>query len=484
MFSIRLFKRERFPPALLFRSVLLSTLLLFNFVIVAQTLFSGIWEGTLKAGTEIRMVFRISTDSAGAYQATLESPDQGSIAVKASQVRLIEDSVFIEIRQFNAKYSGKIIGDSINGRFIQGTGFPLNLKKVNQPTVKIRPQTPVPPFPYKTEELIYQNDKKTISYGATITIPQGNGPFAAVLLLTGSGQQNRDEEIVGHKPFAVIADHLTRNGFIVLRVDDRGTGKTTGEVFKSTTADYADDAKVSLNYLQTRKEVDKKRIGLIGHSEGGMIAQIIAAARKDIKFIVMLAGPGIPTLKLMEEQNEAILAKNGLTDEYMAPYLSLYTSILKTILASDSASAAAKVKTVVNSWIESTPKNIVAATTGIRDEASKENFIRQSVSQLGTAWFRYFLSYDPASNLGKITANVLALNGSEDIQVISKTNLAAIDSILKKGKSSKFEVKEMAGMNHLFQECKKCTLSEYSELDQTISPAVLDKITGWMKSVL
>ena len=430
------------------------------------------------------MIFRVSTDSAGAYQATLESPDQGSIAVKASQVKLTEDSVFIEIRQFNAKYSGKIIGDSINGKFIQGMGFPLNLKKVNQPTVKIRPQTPVPPFPYKTEELIYENDKKTISYGATITIPQGNGPFAAVLLLTGSGQQNRDEEMMGHKPFSVIADHLTRNGFIVLRVDDRGTGKTTGEVLNSTTADFADDANVSLNYLLTRKEVDKKRVGLIGHSEGGMIAQIIAAKRKDIKFIVMLAGPGIPTLKLMEEQNEAVLVKAGLPAEYRAPYLSLYVSILKTIVASDSSTAADKVKTVVNSWIESTPKNIVTATTGIRDETSKENFIRQFVGQVGTPWYRYFLSYDPAINLGKITASVLALNGSEDIQVISKTNLAAIDSTLKKGKTGKFEVKEMEGMNHLFQECKKCTLSEYSQLDQTISPIVLDKITGWMKSIL
>jgi alpha-beta hydrolase superfamily lysophospholipase len=463
--------------------IMVIAFLLIKLFTCAQTGFPGIWEGTLKAGAGVRMVFRISTDTASGYQATVESPDQGSIAAKASLVQLKDDSVFIEIKQFNAKYSGKIIGDSISGRFVQGVGFPLNLKKVSKVTLKIRPQTPVPPFPYKSEDLVYYNEAKTISYGATITIPEGDGPFPGLLLLTGSGQQNRDEEIMEHKPFAVLADHLTRNGFVVLRVDDRGTGKTTGNVLTSTTADFAADANVSLNYLAKRKEVDKKKMGLLGHSEGGMICQMVAAERKDINFIIMLAGPGIPTLKLMEEQNDAILTKAGLSAEYRASYISLYSTILQTILVSDTSSTVNNVRTVVNTWIEKTPKNIVIATTGIKDEASKDTFIRLFTNQVGSPWYRYFLTYDPAVNLKKITANVLALNGNKDIQVISRTNLAAIDSALQKGISQNFQVNEMEGLNHLFQECKSCTLSEYSQLDQTISPAVLNTITTWLKSI-
>jgi pimeloyl-ACP methyl ester carboxylesterase len=437
----------------------------------------------MKAGADIRMIFRISLDSTGKYQATVESPDQGSVAIKANLVELRDDSVFIGISQFNANYSGKIIGDSINGRFIQGMGFPLSLKKVNKASVKIRPQTPVPPFPYISEDLEYYNESKTIKFGATITIPKGNGTFPAVLLLTGSGQQNRDEEMMGHKPFAVLADHLTRNGFIVLRVDDRGIGKTTGSVINATTADFADDAITSIDLLAKRKEVDKKKIGLIGHSEGGIIAQMLAAEKKDIRFIVMLAAPGIPITKLMEEQNDTILAKAGLSAAYRGTYINLYNDIIKTILTSDTSSAVGKVRTVVNDWIEKTEKNIVIATTGIRDEASKETFIRQFVSQAGSPWFRYFLAYDPSENLKKISADVLAVNGNKDIQVISRSNLAAIDSILKKGKATNFEVKELEGLNHLFQECKSCTVSEYNQLDQTISTTVLNMITTWMKKI-
>ena len=239
----------------------------------AQTAFLGLWEGRMNAGVELRMIFNFTHDASKNFIAKMDCPDQGLKDINARAV-IKDDSIYLEIEQFKVKYSGRLTSDTIiSGIFRQNMSLPLNFKKINKVAEVIRPQTPIGPFPYKVEEMVYSNLDGTINYGATITIPNGRGPFPAVLLLTGSGQQNRDEEIVGHKPFAVIADHLTRNGFIVLRVDDRGMGKTTGDVFSATTRDFANDAIVSLNCLKNRNEVNKDKIGLIGHSEGGMIAQ-------------------------------------------------------------------------------------------------------------------------------------------------------------------------------------------------------------------
>jgi uncharacterized protein len=448
----------------------------------AQSAFTGIWEGKMNPGIEMRVVFYISQDSSKNYIATMEFPDQGMKDIKASKITVSNDSIRLEISKFGASYAGKLKGDSlITGTMKQGVSLPLNMKKVEKVSEIVRAQTPVPPFAYKSEDLVYTNKNKSISYGATITIPPGKGPFPAALLLTGSGSQNRDEEIVGHKPFAVIADHLTKNGFIVLRVDDRGMGKTTGDASIATTRDYANDAIASLEYLLQRPEVNKKKIGLIGHSEGGMIAQMVAAERKDINFVVLLAAPGEPTMKVMHDQNEAILRKSGMSKEYVAAYLELYGNILTTILAADSATAIAKVKPVVDEWINKTPKNIVMVTTGITNDSTKNNFVNVFVSQLNMPWIRYFLSYDPASYIKKISASVLALNGSKDVQVISKSNLPAIEAALKQSKSKNYEVKELEGLNHLFQECKSCTINDYGQLQQTISPAVLEIMTNWMK---
>lgn len=466
------------------RIILLFTVLLSTSAF-PQSAFNGIWEGKMNAGVEVRMVLYISQDASKNYIVTVEFPDQGLKDIKANTVTVSNDSIRLEISQFGASYSGKLKGDSmITGTFKQGMSFPLNVKKVEKVTTIVRPQTPVPPFAYKSEDVVYTNKNKSISYGATITIPPGKGPFPAVLLLTGSGQQNRDEEVMGHKPFAVIADHLTNNGFIVLRVDDRGIGKTTGNVAIATTRDFAHDATVSIEYLLGRPEVDKKKIGLIGHSEGGMIAQIVAAERKDINFVVMLATPGEHTMKVMNDQNEAILLKSGMSKEYVAAYLGLYKNILTTMIAADSASAKEKVMPVVEEWISKTPRNIVQATTGITNDSTKNNYVSLFVGQLNQPWFRYFLTYDPAPYIKKMNARVLALNGSKDVQIISKSNLAAIEAALKESKSKGYEIKELEGLNHLFQECKLCTVNEYGQLQQTISPVALEVMTSWMKKIL
>ena len=467
------------------KKIILLPLLAMILSTQAQTPFLGLWEGKMNAGVELRMIFHFSQDASKNLIAKMDCPDQGIKDVQASTFLIKDDSIYLEISQFQLKYSGRLTSDSvITGLFQQGIPLPLNFKRIDKVAQLKRPQTPVGPFPYIVEELVYSNIDKTINYGATITIPNGRGPFPAVLLLTGSGQQNRDEEVMGHKPFAVIADRLTRHGFIVLRVDDRGMGKTTGDVFSATTRDFADDAIVSLNYLRNRNEVDKNKIGLIGHSEGGMIAQIIAAERKDIYFVIMLAAPGENNMKLMSDQNEAILTKSGMPKEYIDAYIPFYNQMLSTIILADEASQMDSVKKLVDKWVANTPARIVMATTGIKDEITETNFVNQFVGQVGRPWFKYFLQYDPSVNMKKISASMLALNGSKDIQVVSKSNLMAIEAALKNGKSKRYLVKELAGLNHLFQECHTCTVNEYTKLEQTISPVLLNAITDWMKEIL
>lgn len=466
------------------RNIILFILLFTTTLAHAQSKFTGIWQGKMNAGTELTMIFHISQDAAKNYAVSIDCPEQTLKGVKASSVTINNDSIKLEIKEFSASYAGRLKGDSaIMGTLTQGVSLTLNLKKVEKVKEVVKPQTPVPPFPYKSEDVVYTNKNKSIQYGATITIPQGKGPFPAVLLLTGSGLQNRDEEISGHKPFAVIADHLTKNGFIVLRVDDRGIGQTTGNM-AGTTRDFADDANVSVDYLLRRPETNKKKIGLIGHSEGGMIAQIVAAERKDINFVVFLASPGEQNIKLMVDQNEALLRKAGMSKEYTTPYLELFKNIVTTLLATDSASAKEKVIPVVQEWIDKTPQNIVRATTGINNDSSRNNFVNLFLSQVNRPWFRYFFNYDAAPNLKKMTAHVLALNGSKDIQVIPTSNLAGIDAALKQGKTKGYEIKELEGLNHLFQECKSCTVNEYGQLQQTFSPKALEVMTEWMKKIV
>jgi pimeloyl-ACP methyl ester carboxylesterase len=468
----------------------MKKLLLFQLVMIivmssaAQDRFIGIWEGKISAGVDVRMIIHVSKTADGQYGVSLDSPDQGIKGIPASSVRLTADSIYVEVSGGSVRYAGKIVNDSlINGQFSQGRSFPVNMKKVMAVTELNRPQTPKPPFPYRSENVLYTTPDRTINYGATITIPEGKGPFPAVLMLTGSGPQNRDEEILGHRPFAVIADHLTRNGFVVLRVDDRGIGQTTGDNTKATTKDFAEDARISFEYLLNRSEVDKTKAGLIGHSEGGMIAQILGADRKDIAFIVMMAGPGTKIIDLMVEQVEAVRLQSGMPRQYLDAYLDLYRGIASSIALSDIAAAPANAKNVLDAWLHKTDAVTALYATGISDSASKEKFIQNFIDELNRPWFRYFLQYDPAVNLRKLTARVLALNGDKDIQVISGTNLPAIRSALKDRKETEYRIMEVPGVNHLFQECRSCTIQEYGTLEQTISPAVLAIITEWLKAL-
>ena len=466
---------------------LVASLALFAFVTqgLAQTekKILGTWEGKLNVGVELRIVFHIKENGAGGLLSTADSPDQSAFGMKCDTTFLAGENVTIEMHKVSASFTGKLIDDStIEGTFTQTAKVSLRLKKgeSKEPPRK-RPQTPQSPYPYKSEEVGYDNSNKSLHFGATITIPSGNGPFPAAVLITGSGPQNRDEEILGHHPFAVLADALTRKGMVVLRVDDRGVGKSTGDFTAATSADFAEDVNTSINYLISRPEVEKNKVGLIGHSEGGMIAPMVANQRKDINFIILLAGPGIKIIDLMTEQNMAVLRSLGISQPSLDVYAPFYKQLI-TVMADNTDTAASRIKatSIFEKWLAET-KEPVIRELGFESKKDQQEFIRDIVTGFSGKWFKYFLAFDPTPYLQKLNCKVLAINGDKDIQVIATSNLAGITAALKQSKVKNPEIKALPGLNHLFQQCKKCTVQEYGELEETFSPTALQIITDWFE---
>ncbi|XZF13710.1 alpha/beta hydrolase family protein [Chitinophagaceae bacterium MMS25-I14] len=450
----------------------------------AQDKLTGDWQGTMNVGKPLRLVFHI-TSSGNKYSGTMDSPDQGAKGIPCAAItRTGGDSVLFDMSNIGIQYTGAINGkDTIYGSWHQsGMDIPFTLVKTDKPAELKRPQTPQPPFSYNTEEVSYNSKDKTIRFGGTFTTPKGKGPYPAVLLITGSGAQNRDEEIMGHKPFAVIADYLTKHGYAVLRVDDRGIGKTTGSMQDATTADFAADAEAGLDYLKTRKDVDSKKLGMLGHSEGAIIAPMVAARRKDVDFIIMLGGAGVKLTEGMQLQNEAVLKSQGIPADAASEYGQLYLAVSNAAVnAKDSADARSHITAAITAWRKKTAPSVLKVLHLENDET--ETSLAQSFMELyNIKWFRYFLAIDPQQYLKNVHCKVLALNGDKDLQVISGPNLEGIRQVMVKNTVKTFEIKEMKGLNHLFQDCQTCTLDEYGSLEETFSPAALLAIGEWMDS--
>lgn len=462
------------------------TFLLSAFSLSAQTKdIAGIWEGKLNVGIELRIVFHFSKNDDGSLKGTMDSPDQNVKDIPCNKVTVTADSVIAEVKLINGVYRAAITNDStLTGLWLQGAGsFALTVKHVDKATeIKPKPQTPKPPFNYNSEDVEYNNADSSMHFGATFTYPKTGGPFVTAILITGSGQQDRDETILNHKPFAVIADYLTRNGYAVLRVDDRGMGKTTPlDVRNATSADFAKDVEASLAYINTRKEVDKNRIGLIGHSEGGLIADIVASRNKNIDFIIMLAGPGTKGDELLADQTRAIIMAAGVSKEAADAYKQAYQVILENAISMDTTSATNASMKYYKEWMQKTdPKILKELEAGDEDDNAVRKMISQMTAQFSTPWFKYFLQTDPAVFIKQLNCKVLALNGSKDVQVLPEQNLAGIKSALEKSKSKKYEVHELPGLNHLFQHCKQCTVAEYGQLDETFAPEALEMMVKWL----
>jgi pimeloyl-ACP methyl ester carboxylesterase len=447
--------------------------------------FIGTWEGKLNVGIELRIVFHILDDGHGGLASTADSPDQNAYGLVCNSTSLAVDQISIEMLKQNAKFSGKLVNDStIKGTFAQGAEIPLELKKVvniSEGKKLNRPQTPQPPFPYNADSVEYDNENKSVHLGGTLTYPQGQGPFPAAILITGSGQEDRDETLFGHKPFAVIADYLTRHGFAVLRVDDREVGKSRGDIKNATSDDFAKDVMTSMDFLKTRKEIDKNKIGLIGHSEGGLIASIVITKRKDVAFIISLAGPGTKGAEVLADQNEVIMRTEGMDSATAAAYYKLYTAIINhAATEKDSAVAVDKSIKAFYDWKKTVTPEQLKKLQLDNDSDAVANY-KKMVPIIRQPWMRYFLKSNPALNYQKAYSPVLALNGSKDIQVVAKKNLSGIRQALQKSKTKNFETRELPGLNHLFQHCKKCDLKDYSVLEETFSTEALEIMGEWLE---
>ena len=443
----------------------------------AEDRVAGHWEGHIEIpGQPIAVKVNFAIDESD-WRGTIDIPAQGAKGLPLSEIHVAEEGegmrVTFSIRGVpgNPTFDGTLQGGVINGTFSQGGvtfGFRLSREIVSGP---VRPQEPKPPFPYQIEEVKFQNGP--INLAGTLTLPPGNGPFPAVLLISGSGLQDRDETVFGHKPFWVLADHLSRTGIAVLRVDDPGIGKSAPHPEPPTTADFATDVEAGVTFLKRDDRIGT--VGLIGHSEGGIIAAIVASRRDDIGFVVLMAGPGVPGAELLLKQNERIFDGMGIVGERKETLLTLLDRLFTT-LTSDMTEDEMRqqVDEIVRKQFE---------INGIPPAQQDETQVQAAVEQVLNPWMRYFLAFDPRPALEATRVPVLALNGELDVQVDAEQNLTAIDAALEKGGNHNVTLHRLPKHNHLFQRAKTGLINEYAVIEETISPEVLDLIRDWIVSV-
>ncbi|MEO8765268.1 MAG: alpha/beta fold hydrolase [Ginsengibacter sp.] len=471
-----------------------SFLLAFSSFSFSQNI-SGNWQGNIDVnGQKILVVFHFYKDIAGQIVGKWDCPPQNAKNLPCGEIVLKNDSVKVGLPVISGFYEGTFIGvDSITGMWHQGPGkFVLNIVKTGNDAAFVlpkRPQTPKPPFDYEVKEVTYSNANKTMRYGATFTkpfskVPADSKKYPAVVLITGSGKQDRDENIFDHKPFAVIADDLTKRGIAVLRFDDRGMGQTTGDFDTSSTEDFAGDVEAAIKYLESRKDVDTHRIGLIGHSEGGIIAPMVAARNNQVAFIVMLAGTGVPGNVINDYQNALPLQKAGFKDDIVQKFLELHRALIKAATSYVNPNDYKKeVSKIYYDWKKKQTPETIRELIKTTDETTIST-LQNKYGAFHTKWWKFFLTYDPTKDLEKISIPVLVLNGEKDIQVDPKINLSLIEKALKKSKSKNYKVLELTGLNHLFQHCNACTTEEYGTLEETFAAEALKIMGSWIEEVV
>ncbi len=444
----------------------------------AEDRVTGHWEGQIEIPGQPIIVKIDLTTNDNEWTGTIDIPTQGANDLPLSDIQVVEEDGSVQVKfsirgiPGNPTFDGKLQDSTISGTFSQGGatfGFRLSREVVEVPA---RPQEPKPPFPYKIEEVAFQNG--TVNLAGTLTLPFDDGPFPAVLLISGSGLQDRDETLVGHKPFWVLADHLSRAGIAVLRVDDPGIGKSTPHPKPPTTADFATDVEAGVVFLKQDARIGP--IGLVGHSEGGLIAAIVASRSNDVSFIVLMAGPGVSGTELLRKQNERIFDAAGIANERQQRLLTLLDQLFTTLIAEDMAEEERRqdVERIVRKQLE-----INGVPPAKQDDGQVQALVEQSL----TPWMRYFLTFDPRPAFEKIRVPVLALNGELDVQVDAEQNLTAIAAALDKGGNQDVTVHRLPKHNHLFQRALTGLVNEYGAIEETISPKVLDLIRDWILSV-
>ena len=432
--------------------------------------FSGYWEGSLAIGptNSLAMGFTITSSGEGTYEALLQIPSQGLRNFKVSSIHQEDNLLTIGMEQLQATFTGTYNPETeqIAGTFVQmGQSLPLVLE-LGEIRENLRPQDPIKPYPYISEDIHFPQAPEGFLLAGTVTRPKGDGPFPAVVLVTGSGAQNRDEEIFGHRPFLVLADALTRSGIVVLRYDDRGFAESEGDASAATSIDFADDAESAVNQLKTLPYVDAGNIGIIGHSEGAIIAPIVAQRNRDLAFLVLMAGSGVDGVAVLEDQTAAILRAQQAPEPYIAQAVEANMAIYATIL-DESRTLEERKEAVLQTLL----------TFGLPEDQAKSQ-----LSALFSPWYMTFLALDPSDYLKDLTMPVMILNGSKDTQVSATLHVPAIEKALHAAGNTRYTTRVYEGLNHLFQPAQTGAPEEYGTIETTIDPQVLEDISTWIVS--
>ncbi|MCF2949085.1 lysophospholipase [Paraglaciecola aquimarina] len=424
------------------------------------------WTGKLNITPEMSLTLILHIKQKdGNYLATLDSVEQGAMGIAASHTNIKNQHFLFRFSSIGAQFKGEYQGGELVGTFSQGGGkLPLSLTPLT-PELKqqvaeanARPQEPQAPYPYIEEEVSYTHVKQNFSFAGTLTKPKGNSPFAAAILVSGSGPQDRDSNLMNHKPFKVIADHLTRLGYAVLRTDDRGTGKSGGKFDNATINDFSFDVESAFNYLSQRKDIEASKIGLIGHSEGGMTAPIFAARQPKVAYIIMLAGLGVSGTELWATQQKELGLASGMTDG-----AAIYNLQYKAATMAANHATEADLKTLFSTI-----------------PGANEQLLSTMSKMLTSPWGQSFTSYQPAEILKQLNMPLLAINGDLDIQVNGQANLAGIQKIMTKSQNKDVTITLLPGLNHLFQKAKTGHVIEYAQINETINKVALDTLSQWL----
>ena len=451
----------------------------------AKDALIGIWQGTMQTRIgSLEVFFTVESKEGNGYIAKADIPAQQVRSMPVTTVRFAAPDLILDLSSFGIVFEGKVNPDfsSITGQFKIGEeSMTLVLhRSAGVPDMR-RPQDPQKPYPYEEIEVRVPNAQAGISLGGTLTIPSGAGPLPAVILISGSGPNDRDENMAGHRPFLVIADALTRRGIAVLRCDDRGVGGSDGDFHRATTVDFASDAQAAWEFLARQPRIDGKKVGLLGHSEGGLIGPIAAAGNPNVAFVVMLAGTGILGERMALIQVEAVSRSRGAGEAAIGKERRFYEGMLQVIKTQGNARAA-----------EAAIRRLIAeALAGMSEAEKKElnvsekSLIQDMIGYLADyPWNRFIMSYDPAAALRKVRCPVLALNGDKDTQVPADIHLAAIEQALRDAGNTRSEVRKVPGLNHMFQTAKTGHPREYRDIEETISPAVLQLVGDWILKVV
>ncbi len=452
------------------RKILYLFIICFHFSCSHAQTFDGSWKGEVEvSGQKLLLVFNIQKDSAGKWNGTFESPMQTAQKFAINQIRIEQDSIWMDVKTIGLVYAGFLDRDKdvMKGVMKQGPfeSAMILVRSENEQSGLSRKQDVFPPYSYTEEEVQFKNSAGNALLTGSLTYPKSGGPFPAVVLVNGSGQQNRDSEVFGHRPFKVLADHLTKNGFAVLRYDDRGVGGSKGEVNLATTIDFASDANAAVDFLSKKTNINGEKIGIIGHSEGALIAEIVASESNKVKYIALLSGPVIKGDSLLILQSYALGKVGGLSE---------------TALDANKANN----RKLYNILLEDESPKVLAAS--LEEELIHQNNgnpltpdMKIKLSPMMSPWFRTFLRIDPAYYLKQVKVPIFASFGGKDVQVPANENIYCLQRLHLN--TTDVTIKDYPNLNHLFQNAQTGKIEEYFENSESFNEQLMDDLTKWLK---